>query len=108
MGLYWVVGTNLLVGYAQELTDGAGFSLAHQQMFGVFLSTWLADKMGQAVCTSLAFASNLAILVLIFAGSPTIIIAVPQLQYMRDPEHYFLEVDDYEEYKKQKGIETTY
>ena len=332
LGLYWAVGTNLLVGYAQELTDGAGFSLAHQQMFGVFISTWLADKMGQAdrkkaaqnpnrkqsvfdkkledielpgwmqlfndnmVCTSLlmliffgiiltllgkgyfvsieqmketdnfffyvfgtslAFASNLAILqlgvrtmvaeltvsfkgisdkllpsavpgvdcavsfsfgspnavtigflagaigeiiailVLIFAGSPTIIIAgfipmffdnatiavfanskgglkaaiifpfisgllqvfgsaaiatwvglakyggylgmwdwavlwpiftvvmkfagfiglaiviifliaVPQLQYMKDPEHYFLEVDDYEEYKKQKGIETTY
>ncbi len=43
-----------------------------------------------------------------FAGSPTIIIAVPQLQYMKDPEHYFLEVDDYEEYRKQKGIETTY
>ena len=48
LGLYWAVGTNLLVGYTQELTGGANFSLAHQQMFGVFISTWLADKMGKA------------------------------------------------------------
>lgn len=47
LGLYWAVGSNLLVGYTQELTDGAGISLAHQQMFGVFVSTWLADKMGK-------------------------------------------------------------
>lgn len=46
LGLYWAVGTNLLVGYTQELTDGAGFSIAHQQMFGIFLSTFLASKMG--------------------------------------------------------------
>ena len=48
LGLYWAVGTNLLVGYTQELTGGANFSLAHQQMFGVFISTWLADKMSKA------------------------------------------------------------
>lgn len=47
LGLYWAVGSNLLVGYTQSLTDGAGISLAHQQMFGVFISTWLADKMGK-------------------------------------------------------------
>ncbi len=47
LGLYWAVGSNLLVGYTQELTDGAGISLAHQQMFGVFVATWLADKMGK-------------------------------------------------------------
>ncbi len=47
LGLYWAVGSNLLVGYTQELTDGAGISLAHQQMFGVFISTWLAEKMGK-------------------------------------------------------------
>lgn len=48
LGLYWAVGSNLLVGYTQELTDGAGFSLAHQQMFGVALFTFLADKMAKA------------------------------------------------------------
>lgn len=47
LGLYWAVGSNLLVGYTQELTDGAGFSLAHQQMFGVALSTKLAEKMAE-------------------------------------------------------------
>lgn len=45
LGLYWAVGTNLLVGYTQELTDGAGFSIAHQQMFGTALFTFLAEKM---------------------------------------------------------------
>ncbi|MGN1381759.1 MAG: PTS ascorbate transporter subunit IIC [Eubacterium sp.] len=47
LGLYWAVGSNLLVGYTQELTDGAGISIAHQQMFGVFCATWLADKMAK-------------------------------------------------------------
>jgi len=47
LGLYWAVGTNLLVGYTQELTDGAGFSLAHQQMFGVFISTKLSELIGK-------------------------------------------------------------
>jgi len=37
LGLYWAVGTNLLVKPTQELTDGAGFSVAHQQMFGIAL-----------------------------------------------------------------------
>ena len=48
LGLYWAVGTNLLVGYTQELTDGAGFSIAHQQMFGTFISATLAGLMGKA------------------------------------------------------------
>lgn len=47
LGLYWAVGTNLLVRYSQELTDGASFTIAHQQMFGVFLFTWLAEKMAK-------------------------------------------------------------
>ncbi len=47
LGLYWAVGTNLLVGYTQELTDGAGFSLAHQQMFGIFISATLAGKIAE-------------------------------------------------------------
>ncbi len=47
LGLYWAVGTNLLVGYTQDLSDGAGFSVAHQQMFGIALFTSLAEKMGK-------------------------------------------------------------
>ncbi|VWL85689.1 PTS ascorbate transporter subunit IIC [Oceanivirga miroungae] len=47
LGLYWAVGSNLLVRYSQELTDGAGFTIAHQQMFGIALFTWLAEKMAK-------------------------------------------------------------
>lgn len=45
LGCYWAVGSNLTIKPCQELTDGAGFCLAHQQSFGVALNTWLADKL---------------------------------------------------------------
>jgi PTS system ascorbate-specific IIC component len=43
LGLYWAVGTNLLVKPTQELTDGAGFSVAHQQMFGIAIMDRILD-----------------------------------------------------------------
>ncbi len=45
LGAYWAVGSNLTIKPCQELTDGAGFCLAHQQMFGIALNTWLAEKL---------------------------------------------------------------
>ena len=45
LGLYWAVGANLTIKPCQEVTDGAGFCLAHQQMFGVALNYWLAEKL---------------------------------------------------------------
>jgi PTS system ascorbate-specific IIC component len=47
LGLYWAVGSNLIIKPTQELTDGAGFTLAHQQMFGVALFSWIAERMGK-------------------------------------------------------------
>ena len=35
LGAYWAVGSNLTVKPMQELTEGAGFAIAHQQMFGI-------------------------------------------------------------------------
>ncbi len=45
LGLYWAVGSNLTVETAQRLTDGAGFSVAHQQMFGIAIYEWLGGKL---------------------------------------------------------------
>ena len=45
LGAYWAVGSNILIKPCQEVTDGAGFTLAHQQMFGVALNYWLAEKL---------------------------------------------------------------
>ncbi len=45
LGAYWAVGSNLIIRPCQELTDGAGITLAHQQMFGIALNTWLAEKL---------------------------------------------------------------
>lgn len=45
LGLYWAVGSNLTVDITQELSEGAGFAIAHQQMFGTFFFAKLAEKM---------------------------------------------------------------
>ena len=45
LGAYWAVGSNLTVKPMQELTEGAGFAIAHQQMFGIRLGYFLADKL---------------------------------------------------------------
>ena len=44
LGAYWAVGSNLTVKPMQELTEGAGFAIAHQQMFGIRLGYIVADK----------------------------------------------------------------
>lgn len=44
LGAYWAVGSNLTIKPMQELTDGAGFCIAHQQMFGIRINYWLAEK----------------------------------------------------------------
>lgn len=47
LGLYWAVGSNLCIGPTQELTDGAGLTIAHQQMFGVYLASKAAAWMNK-------------------------------------------------------------
>ncbi len=44
LGAYWAVGSNLTIKPCQEVSDGAGFCLAHQQMFGIALNYWLAER----------------------------------------------------------------
>ncbi len=45
LGAYWAVSSNLTVKPMQELSEGAGFAIAHQQMFGIRLSYYLSDKL---------------------------------------------------------------
>jgi ascorbate PTS system EIIC component len=45
LGVYWAVGSNLTVEYTQDLTEGAGFCVAHQQMFGIAVFSELSKKM---------------------------------------------------------------
>lgn len=45
LGAYWAVGANLTIKPMQELSDGAGFAIAHQQMFGIRAGYFLADKL---------------------------------------------------------------
>lgn len=45
LGLYWAVSSNLTVEITQDLTEGGGFCVAHQQMFGLALFSKLSEKM---------------------------------------------------------------
>ncbi|MBQ9493637.1 MAG: PTS ascorbate transporter subunit IIC [Oscillibacter sp.] len=45
LGAYWAVGANMTIKPMQELSDGAGFAIAHQQMFGIRLGYFLSDKL---------------------------------------------------------------
>ncbi|MCS6111275.1 PTS ascorbate transporter subunit IIC [Clostridium botulinum] len=46
LGTYWAVSSNLTVEATQELTEGGGFAVGHQQMFGIWLTDKLAGKIG--------------------------------------------------------------
>lgn len=46
LGTYWAVSANLTVEACQELTEGGGFAIGHQQMFGVWLTDKIAEKIG--------------------------------------------------------------
>ena len=46
LGTYWAVSSNMTVGPTQELTNGGGFAIGHQQMFGIWAVDKIASKMG--------------------------------------------------------------
>jgi PTS system ascorbate-specific IIC component len=46
MGTYWSVMSNLIIEATQEVTDGAGFTIGHQQMFGAWIAYRLGGKLG--------------------------------------------------------------
>ena len=46
MGTYWSVTSNLIIEATQHVTDGAGFTVGHQQMFGAWVAYKLAGKIG--------------------------------------------------------------
>ena len=46
LGTYWAVSSNMTIGPTQELTNGGGFAIGHQQMFGIWAVDKIASKMG--------------------------------------------------------------
>ncbi|MBN2878535.1 MAG: PTS transporter subunit IIC [Clostridia bacterium] len=46
VGTYWSVMSNLIVEPTQDVTNGEGFSVGHQQMLGIWLAYKIAGKVG--------------------------------------------------------------
>lgn len=47
LGTYWSVSSNLTVEPTQKLTEGGGFAIGHQQMFGIWATDKVAGKIGK-------------------------------------------------------------
>lgn len=108
LGLYWAVGSNMTVGITQELTDGAGFAIAHQQMIGLTIFAKLAEKFKakedgkQKHLEDIElpgwlsmFNENMvstAILMLIFMGIILLVLGKPylvQAEFLKETDNFF-------------------
>ena len=105
LGLYWAVGSNLTVEITQDLTDGGGFCVAHQQIFGLFFFSKIAEKMKSKSSKKLEdiqfpgwlsiFNENMvatSILMLVFFGIILLVLGKPYLieaGFMKENASFF-------------------
>lgn len=107
LGLYWAVSSNLTVEITQELTEGGGFCVAHQQMFGLFIFSKLSEKMNKKVKNSKKledikfpgflsiFNENMvatSVLMIIFFGAILMVLGKPYLvdaKFMKEADNFF-------------------
>lgn len=112
LGLYWAVGSNLTVEISQDLTEGGGFCVAHQQMFGIAFFSWLSDKLFGKKENSKRiediklpgfmsiFNENMvstSILMLIFFGAIMMVLGKPyfvQAKFITEKKDFFMYVVD--------------
>ncbi|MEG0576933.1 MAG: PTS ascorbate transporter subunit IIC [Bacilli bacterium] len=107
LGLYWAVSSNLTVEITQDLTEGGGFCVAHQQMFGLFFFSKMSEKLSKRVKSSKKledikfpgflsiFNENMvatSVLMLIFFGAILLLLGKPYLvgaKFMNPTDNFF-------------------
>ncbi len=101
MGTYWSVMSNLIIEATQEVTDGAGFTIGHQQMFGAWVAWKLAGKLGNKehdvnkVDSKIGFLTILndnvvanALIMTVFVGAIMLILGKDTFEY-NTTKYYF-------------------
>ncbi len=96
MGTYWSVMSNLIIEPCQEVTDGAGFTVGHQQMFGAWFVYHISKKIGnkkhdvnkfEAPGFLSIFNDNIvanAIIMTIFIGTIMVVLGPDAFEYNKD------------------------
>jgi ascorbate PTS system EIIC component len=96
LGTYWSVMSNLIVEKTQEVTDGAGITIGHQQMFGCWVASKVSEKIGNKEqdvdkVNTPGFLSILnenvvanALIMSLFIGTIMIILGEQTFEYNRD------------------------
>lgn len=101
MGTYWSVMSNLIIEPCQEVTDGAGFTVGHQQMFGAWLAYRVGHKLGNKehdvnrIDSNIGFLSILndnvvanALIMTVFVGAIMVILGKDTFEYAEN-KYYF-------------------
>ena len=96
LGTYWSVGSNLIIEPTQEVSDGSGFTVGHQQMFTTFITYHIAKKIGNKehdvnTINAPGFLSILndsivsnALIMTVFIGTIMLFIGKDAFDYSRD------------------------
>ena len=102
VGLYWTIGSHILIGPTDKVTGGAGFTLGHQQMFMDWIASKIAPKLGNPEDSTeklelpewLSFVQDnivsVGVLMTIFMGAIMFSLGPAQVQEMAGTTHWFV------------------
>jgi len=103
-GLYWTIGSHLLIEPTDKVTGGAGFTLGHQQMFMDWIATKIAPRIGDPEDSTetlklpewLSFVQDnivsVAVLMTIFMGVLMLALGPAKVQEMAGTTHWLVHI----------------
>ncbi|MEM4724770.1 MAG: PTS ascorbate transporter subunit IIC [Candidatus Hadarchaeum sp.] len=104
VGLYWTIGSHILIGPTDKVTGGAGFTLGHQQMLMDWIASKIAPKFGDPKESTetlelpnwLSFVQDnivsVGVLMTIFMGALMLSLGSAKVQQMAGTTHWLVHI----------------